>query len=202
MNQYYIIVIGFFYRLNAVINRILPFFSAFNNFGNFIQIVFFFYFIQQRKILRFGGNYYFKIASFPNYGKLANLDMQGLRPGARIAADEYEKDSVSDFALWKAWDEADGNTYWETEIGKGRHGQDIARHFLAALLDRAGPAFFASIARGKDAPVLGDHHRLDELDEPMIDLHLIMDGVEIDRAGALLKRWHREVLRFHLDETL
>jgi cysteinyl-tRNA synthetase len=68
------------------------------------------------------GNYYFKIASFPNYGKLANLDMQGLRPGARIAADEYEKDSVSDFALWKAWDEADGNVYWETDIGKGRPG--------------------------------------------------------------------------------
>lgn len=68
------------------------------------------------------GNYYFKIASFPNYGKLANLDMQGLKPGARIAADEYEKDSVSDFALWKAWDEADGIAYWETEIGKGRPG--------------------------------------------------------------------------------
>ncbi len=68
------------------------------------------------------GNYYFKIGSFPNYGKLANLDMQGLKPGARIAADEYEKDSVSDFALWKAWDEADGRAFWETEIGKGRPG--------------------------------------------------------------------------------
>jgi cysteinyl-tRNA synthetase len=68
------------------------------------------------------GNYYFKIASFPNYGKLANLDLQGLKPGARIAADEYEKDSVSDFALWKGWDEADGIVYWETEIGKGRPG--------------------------------------------------------------------------------
>lgn len=68
------------------------------------------------------GNYYFKIASFPNYGKLANLDMQGLKPGARIAADEYEKDSVSDFALWKAWDEADGSAFWDTEIGKGRPG--------------------------------------------------------------------------------
>lgn len=68
------------------------------------------------------GNYYFKIGSFPAYGKLANLDMQGLKPGARIAADEYEKDSVSDFALWKAWDEADGRAFWETEIGKGRPG--------------------------------------------------------------------------------
>ncbi|UCG60305.1 MAG: cysteine--tRNA ligase [Candidatus Zixiibacteriota bacterium] len=71
------------------------------------------------------GNYYFKISSFPNYGKLANVDIGGLKAGARIAADEYEKDSVSDFALWKAWDEADGDVYWETEIGKGRPGWHI-----------------------------------------------------------------------------
>ncbi len=71
------------------------------------------------------GNYYFKISSFPDYGKLANLDMAGLKAGARVAADEYEKDSVSDFALWKAWDEADGDVYWETELGKGRPGWHI-----------------------------------------------------------------------------
>jgi len=71
------------------------------------------------------GNYYFKISSFPNYGKLSNLDMAGLKAGARVAADEYEKDSVSDFALWKAWDEADGDVYWETDLGKGRPGWHI-----------------------------------------------------------------------------
>ena len=71
------------------------------------------------------GNYYFKIVAFPDYGRLANIDMQGLKPGARVAADEYEKDSVSDFALWKAWDEADGDVFWETEIGKGRPGWHI-----------------------------------------------------------------------------
>ncbi|HSH00523.1 MAG TPA: class I tRNA ligase family protein, partial [candidate division Zixibacteria bacterium] len=49
------------------------------------------------------GNYYFKIAAFPGYGKLANIDMAGLKAGARVSADEYEKESVSDFALWKAW---------------------------------------------------------------------------------------------------
>jgi cysteinyl-tRNA synthetase len=68
------------------------------------------------------GNYYFKISAFKDYGKLANLDMAGLKAGARVAADEYEKDSVSDFALWKAHDEADGDVFWETEIGKGRPG--------------------------------------------------------------------------------
>ncbi|UCD63245.1 MAG: cysteine--tRNA ligase [Candidatus Zixiibacteriota bacterium] len=71
------------------------------------------------------GNYYFKISAFSDYGKLGNIDMASLKPGARVAADEYEKDSVSDFALWKAWDEADGDVFWETDIGKGRPGWHI-----------------------------------------------------------------------------
>ncbi len=68
------------------------------------------------------GNYYFSIAKFPDYGKLAHLDMSGLRAGARVATDEYEKEAVSDFALWKAWDENDGDVFWQTELGKGRPG--------------------------------------------------------------------------------
>ncbi len=71
------------------------------------------------------GHYYFRISAFPAYGKLANLDLTGLKAGARVAADEYEKDSVSDFALWKAWDGADGDVYWETDLGKGRPGWHI-----------------------------------------------------------------------------
>jgi len=68
------------------------------------------------------GNYYFKISAFKDYGKLAHLDMEGLKPGARVASDEYEKESAPDFALWKAWDEKDGDIFWETDIGKGRPG--------------------------------------------------------------------------------
>ena len=71
------------------------------------------------------GSWYFKIAGFPEYGKLAHLDKSGMKAGARVSADEYEKESVSDFALWKAWDEADGDVYWETELGKGRPGWHI-----------------------------------------------------------------------------
>ncbi len=71
------------------------------------------------------GNYYYSIEKFADYGKLAHLDRSGLKAGARIATDEYEKESVSDFALWKAWDEADGDVYWETELGKGRPGWHI-----------------------------------------------------------------------------
>jgi cysteinyl-tRNA synthetase len=71
------------------------------------------------------GSWYFKIAGFPEYGKLAHLDKSGMKAGARVAADEYEKESVSDFALWKAWDESDGDVFWETELGKGRPGWHI-----------------------------------------------------------------------------
>lgn len=71
------------------------------------------------------GNWYFSIEKFPDYGKLAHIDKTGMKAGARVSADEYEKDSVSDFALWKAWDEKDGDVYWETELGKGRPGWHI-----------------------------------------------------------------------------
>jgi len=81
--------------------------------------------VEKGKAYEIDGSYYFKISSFPDYGKLAHLNMDGLKAGARVASDEYEKDSVSDFALWKAWDEADGDVFWKTEIGKGRPGWHI-----------------------------------------------------------------------------
>jgi len=71
------------------------------------------------------GNYYYSISKSTAYGKLAHLDRSGLKAGARVSTDEYEKESVSDFALWKAWDEADGDVFWETELGKGRPGWHI-----------------------------------------------------------------------------
>jgi cysteinyl-tRNA synthetase len=71
------------------------------------------------------GSTYFRISSFPQYGKLSHMDMSGLKAGVRVAADEYEKEQVADFALWKGWDEQDGPVFWETEIGKGRPGWHI-----------------------------------------------------------------------------
>ncbi|MFH1893231.1 MAG: cysteine--tRNA ligase [Candidatus Zixiibacteriota bacterium] len=68
------------------------------------------------------GSIYFKISQFKNYGQLSHMDMAQLKVGARVATDEYEKEQISDFALWKGWDEADGPVFWETEIGKGRPG--------------------------------------------------------------------------------
>jgi cysteinyl-tRNA synthetase len=66
------------------------------------------------------GSYYFRIARFPQYGKLSKKDFGGMLDGARVDVDEYEKDSARDFALWKAPkpDEAS----WDTVIGPGRPG--------------------------------------------------------------------------------
>ncbi|UDQ97489.1 cysteine--tRNA ligase [Lentisphaerota bacterium WC36G] len=68
---------------------------------------------------------YFSIAKFPEYGKLAKIDMENQRAGVRIDTDEYEKDSVADFALWKAYSEADGDVMWDSPWGKGRPGWHI-----------------------------------------------------------------------------
>jgi len=66
------------------------------------------------------GSYYFRIAKFPEYGKLSKKDFGGMLDGARVDIDEYDKDSARDFALWKAPkpDEAS----WDTVIGPGRPG--------------------------------------------------------------------------------
>ena len=66
------------------------------------------------------GSYYFRIASFPRYGKLSKKDFGGLLDGARVDVDEYDKDSARDFALWKA--PKPGEASWDTSIGPGRPG--------------------------------------------------------------------------------
>jgi len=66
------------------------------------------------------GCLYFKIDSFPGYGKLAHLDAEGIRPGARVEVDSYDKMDARDFVLWKARKE--GEHAWPTELGEGRPG--------------------------------------------------------------------------------
>ena len=69
------------------------------------------------------GSWYFRLASFPEYGKLSKKDLSGMEDGARVDLDEYEKDSARDFALWKA--AKPGETFWDTAIGRGRPGWHI-----------------------------------------------------------------------------
>ena len=69
------------------------------------------------------GSIFFRIASWPAYGRLARLDPEQLRVGERVEADEYAKDDVRDFALWKA--PKPGEPFWETALGPGRPGWHI-----------------------------------------------------------------------------
>ena len=70
---------------------------------------------------------YYDIGKFKNYGKLSRLVLERQKENAsgRIRTDEYNKDNAQDFALWKAWDEKDGNVFWENKLGKGRPGWHI-----------------------------------------------------------------------------
>ena len=88
------------------------------------------------------GDVYFRIASFPRYGALSRLDRGGLKPGARVAADKYEKESVSDFALWKRAQPADEKlgAAWDAPFGRGRPGWHIecsamSKRYLGDTLD-------------------------------------------------------------------
>ena len=84
------------------------------------------------------GSVYFRIASFPGYGKLSHNDFSGIRAGARVDVDEYDKDNARDFVLWKA--QKDGEPAWDEPIGKGRPGWHIecsvmAMKYLGDTLD-------------------------------------------------------------------
>jgi cysteinyl-tRNA synthetase len=84
------------------------------------------------------GSVYYRIATFPGYGKLSHNDFSGIRAGARVDVDEYDKDDARDFVLWKAAKE--GEPFWDTAIGKGRPGWHIecsamAMKYLGEQLD-------------------------------------------------------------------
>ncbi|OGI99852.1 cysteine--tRNA ligase [Candidatus Nomurabacteria bacterium RIFCSPLOWO2_02_FULL_40_10] len=78
---------------------------------------------------------YFNIRKFKNYGKLSGLMLEEQKENAagRIKKDEYDKDNVQDFALWKAWGKADGNVYWDADFGK-----DLPRGSKAIIRGRPG----------------------------------------------------------------
>jgi cysteinyl-tRNA synthetase len=84
------------------------------------------------------GSIYYRIAKFPEYGKLSKIDLSGIQAGARVDNDQYEKESARDFALWKA--PKQGEHFWETPIGVGRPGWHIecsamAMKYLGETLD-------------------------------------------------------------------
>jgi len=91
------------------------------------------------------GSVYFAIARFPNYGRLSRLDTRTIRPGARVIADDYNKEDVRDFALWKAAKPEDERTKaaWDSPWGRGRPGWHLecsamAKKYLGDTLDIHG----------------------------------------------------------------
>jgi cysteinyl-tRNA synthetase len=78
------------------------------------------------------GSWYFRIERFPEYGKLSKKDLEGIEDGARVDADEYEKDAARDFALWKAAKE--GEPSWQTALGAGRPGWHIECSAMATAI--------------------------------------------------------------------
>jgi len=77
---------------------------------------------------------YFRINKFPNYGKLAHFDLTELRSTGRVKHDEYDKEHIGDFALWKGWDEEDGDVKWDSPWGPGRPGWHIECSAMATAL--------------------------------------------------------------------
>lgn len=84
------------------------------------------------------GSVYYRIANFPSYGKLSHNDFSGIRAGARVDVDEYDKADARDFVLWKA--QKEGEPAWQTSLGAGRPGWHIecsvmAMKYLGETLD-------------------------------------------------------------------
>src|SRR3954451_4827232 len=84
------------------------------------------------------GSYYYRVAKFPQYGKLSKKDLAHIEDGARVDSDRFDKEEARDFALWKA--PKPGEAFWETSIGKGRPGWHIecsamAMKYLGETLD-------------------------------------------------------------------
>jgi cysteinyl-tRNA synthetase len=84
------------------------------------------------------GSIYYRITKFKDYGKLSKIDLSGIKAGARVDNDRYDKESARDFALWKG--PKPGEYFWETEIGPGRPGWHIecsamAMKYLGETID-------------------------------------------------------------------
>ena len=81
---------------------------------------------------RSDGSIYFRIASFSKYGELARLDQEGIKPGARVDSDNYNKDDARDFVLWKAT--KPNEPTWDYGLGPGRPGWHLECSAMALRL--------------------------------------------------------------------
>jgi cysteinyl-tRNA synthetase len=160
------------------------------------------------------GSVYFRIASFADYGKLAHVDLEGQRPGQRVASDEYDKEAVADFALWKSWVPEDGAVGWESPWGKGRPGWHIECSAMATGIlgetidihcggvDNIFPHHEAEIAQCECAA----HRKAPFVRYWMHCAHLMVEGSKMSKSGGnyftlrdlLDKGWSGREVRYAL----
>ncbi|MBV9391566.1 MAG: cysteine--tRNA ligase [Verrucomicrobia bacterium] len=131
---------------------------------------------------------YFRINRFPQYGRLAHLNLDELRPTSRVQSDEYEKEHIGDFALWKAWDEKDGQVAWDSPWGKGRPGWHLECSAMSTRLlgpeidihcggvDNIFPHHEAEIAQSESAT---GHHFVRYW---LHCAHLLVDGQKMSKS--------------------
>jgi cysteinyl-tRNA synthetase len=126
------------------------------------------------------GSVYFSIGRYREsgrvYGQLLPLDLDSHRPGERVSADEYDKEAVSDFALWKARVPADGEVFWSSPWGEGRPGWHIECSAMSMKL--LGPSFDLHLG-GED--LVFPHHE-DEIAQS--------EGAALQKDGRpFVKHW-------------
>ena len=126
------------------------------------------------------GSVYFSIEKYRGcgckYGQLVNLNFDAMRVGERVASDEYDKESVADFALWKARVPEDGDVFWETQLGEGRPGWHIECSAMSMAL--LGPSFDLHLG-GED---LAFPHHEDEIAQS--------EGAGVQNSGQpFVKHW-------------
>jgi cysteinyl-tRNA synthetase len=138
------------------------------------------------------GSVFFRIDSWPSYGRLAHLDPDQQRSGERVEADEYDKESIRDFALWKA--AKPGEPSWDTAIGRGRPGWHV--ECSAMSMRYLGPSF--DIHTG-GVDLVFPHHE-DEIaqseaatGQPFVrtwlhNAHLRMSGVKMAKSTGNIAR--------------
>ena len=142
--------------------------------------------LEKRHAYESEGSVYFRISTFPDYGKLSGIDLSQARRGERVADDEYEKEDVKDFVLWKA--EKPGEPAWPSPWGRGRPGWHIecsamsmkylGRHFdiHTGAVDNIFPHHENEIAQSEAAT-----------GEPFVDVwlhaeHLIVEGEKMAKS--------------------
>lgn len=132
------------------------------------------------------GSVYFNIAAWPKYGHLSNVDASGIKTGLRYDTDEYEKEDVRDFALWKA--PKDGEPAWDTPWGNGRPGWHIE---CSAMIRRIFGSAIDIHTGGVD--LIFPHHENEiaqseaAFDEPFVRYwmhaeHLLVNGAKMSKS--------------------